>query len=54
MIHIFPVGNKQRYKSINVRVIAKRTLRGFWTKHADSEQQLTAWYRETEKLELRT
>ena len=32
-----------------MRVIAKRTLRDFWIKHADSEQQLTAWYRETEK-----
>ncbi|MBL4879708.1 MAG: type II toxin-antitoxin system HigB family toxin [Oleispira sp.] len=32
-----------------MRVIAKRTLRDFWTKHAGSEQQLTAWYRETEK-----
>ncbi|WP_299015010.1 type II toxin-antitoxin system HigB family toxin [uncultured Polaribacter sp.] len=32
-----------------MRIIAKRTLRNFWTKHSDSEQQLTAWYRETEK-----
>ncbi len=36
-------------KDYNLRVIAKRTLRDFWIKHADSEQQLTAWYRETEK-----
>ena len=34
-----------------MRVIAKRTLRAFWIKHADSEQQLTSWYRETEKAE---
>jgi len=34
-----------------LRVIAKRTLRDFWIKHADSEQQLTSWYRETEKAE---
>jgi len=34
---------------LNVRVIAKRTLRDFWEKHADCEQQLTSWYRETEK-----
>ena len=34
-----------------MRVIAKRTLRDFWTKHADSEQQLTSWYREIEKAE---
>jgi len=34
-----------------VRIIAKRTSRDFWTKHADSEQQLKAWYRETEKTD---
>ena len=34
-----------------MRIIAKRTLRDFWIKHADSEQQLKAWYRETEKTE---
>lgn len=32
-----------------MRIISKRTLRDFWGKHSDSEQQLTAWYRETEK-----
>ncbi|MBP2831655.1 type II toxin-antitoxin system HigB family toxin [Aquimarina sp. U1-2] len=32
-----------------MRIIAKRTLRDFWIKHADSEQQLKSWYRETEK-----
>jgi len=32
-----------------VRVIAKRTLRDFWKKHADCEEQLKSWYRETEK-----
>jgi|TARA_R100000365_G_C2747498_1_gene77475 mRNA interferase HigB len=32
-----------------VRIIAKRTLREFWEKHSDSEQQLKAWYREAEK-----
>ncbi|MCB9244797.1 MAG: type II toxin-antitoxin system HigB family toxin [Flavobacteriales bacterium] len=36
-----------------MRVIAKRTLREFWAKHADCEQQLTAWYRETEKSEFK-
>ena len=34
-----------------MRVIAKRTLREFWTTHRDSEQQLTTWYRETEKAD---
>jgi mRNA interferase HigB len=31
-----------------VRVIAKRTLRSFWTKHKDCEQQLKSWYKEAE------
>lgn len=33
-----------------MRVIARRTLREFWLKHADSEQQLKAWYREVTKV----
>lgn len=32
-----------------VRVIAKSTLRKFWEKHKDSEQQLQSWYREAEE-----
>lgn len=32
-----------------VRVIAKSTLREFWLKHADCEQQLKAWFNEMEK-----
>ena len=32
-----------------MRIIAKRTLRNFWRKHADSEQQLKSWFQETEK-----
>lgn len=31
-----------------MRVIAKKTLRDFWSLHADSEQQLKAWYEEAE------
>ena len=34
-----------------MRIIAKRTLREFWEKHSNSEQQLLAWYRETLKAE---
>jgi mRNA interferase HigB len=37
-----------------VRVIAKRTLREFWEKHADSEQQLKAWYNEAEQADWKT
>ena len=29
-----------------MRVVAKRTLRGFWRDHADSEQPLRAWHDE--------
>ena len=32
-----------------MRVIAKKVLHDFWARHADSEQQLKSWYRETEK-----
>ena len=34
-----------------MRVIAKKILRDFWESHADSEQQLKAWYHETSKAE---
>ncbi|MCK6601615.1 MAG: type II toxin-antitoxin system HigB family toxin [Bacteroidetes bacterium] len=34
-----------------MRVIAKKTLRDFWDKHADCEQQLKAWFQEAEKAE---
>ena len=34
-----------------MRVIAKRVLREFWTKHSGCEQQLKSWYREAEKSE---
>lgn len=37
-----------------MRVIAKKTLREFWIKHADCEQQLKSWYREAEKGEWKT
>ena len=32
-----------------MRVIARKTLRDFWEKHPDSEQQLKAWYQEAEE-----
>ena len=31
-----------------MRVIAKKTLRDFWLKHPDIEQQLKSWYKEAE------
>ncbi|MFN2458725.1 MAG: type II toxin-antitoxin system HigB family toxin [Chitinophagaceae bacterium] len=36
-----------------MRVIAKKTLREFWKKHPDCEQQLKAWYQEADKAEWR-
>jgi mRNA interferase HigB len=33
-------------KTFVLRVIAKKVLREFWQKHADSEQQLKTWYQE--------
>jgi len=32
-----------------VRIIAKRTLRAYWSKRKDCEQQLKAWYKEAEE-----
>jgi mRNA interferase HigB len=32
-----------------LRIITKRTLRVSWTLYPETEQQLTAWFRETEK-----
>jgi mRNA interferase HigB len=32
-----------------VRVLALKTLRMFWEKHADAEQPLRAWYKVTQK-----
>ena len=34
-----------------MRVIAKKILRDFWSKYPDCEQQLKAWYSETEDAE---
>ena len=32
-----------------MRIIAKRTLREFWERHADAKEPLLAWYREVGK-----
>jgi len=34
-----------------LRIIAKKTLREFWNKHPDCEEQLKSWYQETENSE---
>ena len=37
-----------------MRIIARRTLREFWTKHADAEQPLKAWYAHAKKADWET
>jgi mRNA interferase HigB len=37
-----------------VRIIALRTLREFWTDHADAEQPLRAWYADAKSAEWKT
>ena len=37
-----------------MRVIARKVLREFWEKHADSEQQLKSWFQEASKAEWKT
>ena len=34
-----------------MRVISKGTLKTFWEKHNDCEQQLLTWYREADKAQ---
>jgi len=41
-------------KKSKLRIVAKKTLREFWEKHPDCEQQLITWYRETIKCEWQT
>jgi mRNA interferase HigB len=36
-----------------MRVIAKSTLREFWEKHLDCEQQLKSWYQEASRANWR-
>lgn len=36
-----------------MRVIAKKTVKEFWRKHKDSEQQLKSWFDETIKADWR-
>lgn len=34
-----------------MRIIAKKTLREFWIRHKDCEEQLKAWFQETSNCE---
>jgi mRNA interferase HigB len=40
-------------KFIRVRVIAKSTLKRFWIRHQDCEQQLKSWYNEFIKADYK-
>lgn len=48
--------NGKRRTGINMRIISRSTLRGFWEQHKyrDSEQQLRAWFDETKKAKWQT
>ena len=37
-----------------MRVIAKKTLREFWLKHKDAEQQIKSWHREVDRAVWRS
>lgn len=37
-----------------MRIVAKRTLREFWKRHADAKEPLLTWYRETAKEDWNT
>lgn len=37
-----------------MRIIAKRTLRSFWEKHNDCEEQLKAWHKEVDDAVWKT
>jgi mRNA interferase HigB len=41
-------------KKYPLRIISRKILREFWESHADSEQQLKSWYRETGDAEWKT
>ena len=34
---------------LQLRIISRKTLREFWQKHADCEQQLKVWFKEVQK-----
>ncbi|MGI8891959.1 MAG: type II toxin-antitoxin system HigB family toxin [Bacteroidia bacterium] len=37
-----------------MRVVAKSTLRNFWSKHKDCEQQLKSWYHENQSADWKS
>ena len=37
-----------------MRVIAKKTLRDFWTEHTDCEEPLKIWYHDVERVKWKT
>lgn len=37
-----------------MRIVSKKTLREFWTRHPPAEEPLLAWYREVERADWDT
>ncbi len=37
-----------------MRIVAKKSLREFWTRHPDAEEPLLAWYREVAREDWNT
>lgn len=37
-----------------MRIISKKTLRTFWTRHKEAEQSLRAWFHEVQHAEWKT
>jgi len=37
-----------------MRIISRKTLKGFWENHPDAEQPLKAWFQEAEKSDWRS
>lgn len=37
-----------------MRIIARRTLREFWERHADAEQPLRSWFHDVERADWRS
>ena len=32
-----------------MRILSRRTLRDYWTRHADAQEPLAAWYKQVER-----
>jgi mRNA interferase HigB len=55
VLHFFKIkysqNGKLNYLCFSLRIIAKKILREFWITHADAEQPLKSWFKETSKAQ---